>query len=95
MTFRHPAIHPGEVLREEFMSPLELSGHALAAACHVPRSRIQRLAREETSVTADTALRLGRYFNTGPEFWMNLQSAFDLASADRAVVKAIRPRGAA
>ena len=91
----HPPVHPGEILREEFMAPLKLSGYALAVACHVPRTRIERLAREETPVTADTALRLGRYFNTGPEFWMNLQSAFDLASADPAVVKAIRPRKAA
>ncbi len=90
-----PAVHPGEILREEFMVPLELSGYALAAACHVPRTRIERLAREETPVTADTALRLGRYFSTGPEFWMNLQSAFDFASADPTVVKAILPRKAA
>jgi len=91
----HPPVHPGEILREEFMLPLKLSGYALAAACHVPRTRIERLAREETPVTADTALRLGRYFGTGPEFWMNLQSAFDLASADPKVVKAIQPRKAA
>ena len=71
----HPPVHPGEILREEFMAPLKLSGYALAVACHVPRTRIERLAREETPVTADTALRPGRYFNTGPEFWMNLQSA--------------------
>jgi len=91
----HPPIHPGEILREEFMIPLGVSGYALAAACHVPRTRIERLAREETPVTADTALRLGRYFNTGPVFWMNLQSAFDLASADPTVVKEILPRKAA
>jgi addiction module HigA family antidote len=91
----HPPVHPGEILREEFMAPLELSGYALAAACHVPRTRIERLAREETPVTADTALRLGRYFGTGPEFWMNLQAAFDLASADPKVVAGIEPRKAA
>ena len=77
----HPPVHPGEILREEFMAPLELSGYALAAACHVPRTRIERLAREETPVTADTALRLGRYFGTGPEFWLNLQIMFDLSQA--------------
>jgi addiction module HigA family antidote len=87
-----PAVHPGEILREEFMGPLALSGYALAAACHVPRTRIERLAREETPVTADTALRLGRYFGTGPEFWMNLQTTFDLASADPRVVATIAPR---
>ena len=88
----NPPVHPGEILREEFMVPLGLTGYALAVACHVPRTRIERLAREETPVTADTALRLGRYFGTGPEFWMNLQTAFDLASADHKVVKAITPR---
>ena len=89
-----PPVHPGEILREEFMVPLGLSGYGLAAACHVPRTRIERLAREETPVTADTALRLGRYFGTGPEFWMNLQTAFDLASADRDAVEEVEPRAA-
>ncbi|MFK8250555.1 HigA family addiction module antitoxin [Ancylobacter terrae] len=79
----HPAVHPGEILREEFLRPLSLTAYALAKALHVPRTRIERLAREETPVTADTALRLGRYFGTGPEFWMNLQTAFDLATAAR------------
>jgi addiction module HigA family antidote len=90
-----PPIHPGEILREEFMVPLDLSGYALAIACQVPRTRIERLAREETPVTADTALRLGRYFGTGPEFWMNLQAAFDLASADLKAIDTIEPRKAA
>ncbi len=90
-----PPIHPGEILREEFMVPLDLSGYALAIACQVPRTRFERLAREETPVTADTALRLGRYFGTGPEFWMNLQTAFDLASADRKAIDTIEPRKAA
>ena len=76
-----PPIHPGEILREEFMILLELSGYALAAACHVPRTPIERLARKETPVTADTALRLGRYFGAGAEFWMTLQTSFDPASA--------------
>jgi addiction module HigA family antidote len=66
-------VHTGEILREEYMVPLGLSAYALAQECHVPRTRIERLAREETPVTADTALRLGRYFGTEPEFWMNLQ----------------------
>jgi addiction module HigA family antidote len=88
-------IHPGEILREEFMAPLGLTGYALAKHCHVPRTRIERLVNEETAVTADTALRLGRYFGTGPEFWMNLQTAYDLATANYAVLKAISPRKAA
>jgi addiction module HigA family antidote len=66
-------VHTGEILRGEYMVPLGLSAYALAQECHVPRTRIERLAREETPVTADTALRLGRYFGTEPEFWMNLQ----------------------
>jgi antitoxin HigA-1 len=76
-----PSVHPGEVLRTEFLEPLGLTAYALAKACRVPRTRVERLAREETPVTADTALRLGRYFGTGPEFWMNLQSLHDLARA--------------
>jgi addiction module HigA family antidote len=90
-----PPVHPGEILREEFMIPLEISGYALAAACRVPRTRIERLAREETPVTADTALRLGRYFGTDPQFWLNLQTTFDLASADLKSIGAIEPRKAA
>jgi len=76
-----PPVHPGEILREEFMGPLKLTAYGVAAACRVPRTRIERLAREETPVTADTALRLGRYFGTGPEFWLNLQAQHDLARA--------------
>ncbi|MCB4767934.1 HigA family addiction module antidote protein [Ancylobacter sp. Lp-2] len=88
-----PPIHPGEILREEFLRPLNLSPYAVAKAVHVPRTRIERLAREETPVTADTALRLGRLFGTGPEFWMNLQAAHDLVQAERAAadVTNIRP----
>ena len=75
-----PAVHPGEILREEFLLPLELKPYRLAKALLVPRTRIERLARGEAAVTADTALRLGRYFGTGPEFWMNLQTAHDIAT---------------
>jgi addiction module HigA family antidote len=77
------------------MDPLGLTGYALARRCLVPRTRIERLAREETPVTADTALRLGRCFGTGPEFWMNLQAAFDLASADHKAIEKIEPMKAA
>ena len=76
-----PPIHPGEVLREEFMLPLRLTPYALAKSMGVPRTRVERIAREETAVTPDTALRLGRVFNTSAELWMNLQSRFDLAVA--------------
>ena len=76
-------IHPGEVLREEFLEPLELSPHALSVALRVPAPRINDLARERRSVTPDTALRLARYFKTTPQFWMNLQASYDLKIALR------------
>jgi addiction module HigA family antidote len=75
-------VHPGEVLREEFLKPLDLTAYAVAAALRVPRTRIERLAREETPVTADTALRLGKYFNTSAAFWMNMQAQYDLETAE-------------
>lgn len=73
--------HPGEVLREEFLKPLGLSVNGLAAELRVPANRIGAIIKGERSVTADTALRLGRYFRTSPEFWMNLQSMHDLTRA--------------
>jgi addiction module HigA family antidote len=77
-----PPLHPGEVLREEYLEPLGLSPYALAKACRIPRTRIERIAREEIGITADTALRLGRYFNTTAQFWLNLQSDYDLRTAE-------------
>ena len=74
-------VHPGEVLREEFLIPMALSPYHVARACGVPRTRIERLAREQTPVTADTALRLARYFGTTPGFWMNMQAQYDLECA--------------
>jgi addiction module HigA family antidote len=82
-----PPLHPGEVLREEFMEPLNLTAYALGKACHVPRTRIERIAREEIGITADTALRLGRYFRTSPQFWLNLQAEYDLRTARNEVAK--------
>jgi addiction module HigA family antidote len=91
-----PALHPGEMLLEEFMRPLGLSANALAIALRVPVTRISEIVRERRGITADTALRLARYFNMTPEFWMRLQMDFDLetASADQhaAIHKEIRPR---
>lgn len=75
-------IHPGEVLREEFLLPLGLSAHALAMELKVPAPRINDIVRERRSVTPDTALRLARYFGTTPQFWMNLQASFDLKTAE-------------
>lgn len=76
------AIHPGEILREEFLVPLEMSTNALAMALHVPAPRINDIVRERRAVTPDTALRLARYFDTTAQFWLNLQTAFDLKQAE-------------
>ena len=79
-------IHPGEVLREEFLVPLEMSANALAIRLRVPAPRINDLVRQKRGVSVDTALRLARFFNNTPEFWLNLQTSFDLktAKADKA-----------
>jgi len=74
-------IHPGEILREEFLVPLGLSASALALELKVPAPRVNAIVRERRAITPDTALRLSRYFGTSPEFWMDLQSAFDLRTA--------------
>jgi addiction module HigA family antidote len=76
-------IHPGEVLREEFLVPLGISAHALAMALKVPAPRINDIVRERRSITPDTALRLARYFGTTPQFWLNLQASYDLKIAER------------
>lgn len=76
-----PPMHPGEVLREEFMKPLGLTAYRLAKTCGVPRTRLERIAREDIGITADTALRLGRALGTTPEFWLNLQRDHDLRVA--------------
>ena len=73
-----PPVHPGEVLREDFLRPMNLSSYTVARAVGVPRTRIERLANEQTAVTADTALRLARYFGTSPAFWMGIQTQYDL-----------------
>lgn len=78
MTSLLPPVHPGEILREEYLVPLGLSAGALAKRLGVPRTRIERLVKQETPVTPDTALRLARFFRTSPEFWMNMQAAYDL-----------------
>src|SRR5450830_2149083 len=85
-----PPVHPGEVLREEFLKPMRLTPYAVARACSVPRTRIERLAREETPVTADTALRLGKFFKTTPAFWMNIQAQYDLETAEDKIAPQIK-----
>ncbi|MGE4090216.1 MAG: HigA family addiction module antitoxin [Candidatus Binatia bacterium] len=76
-------IHPGEILREEFMEPLGLSANALAAALRVPAPRINDIVRERRGISPDTALRLARYFGSTPQFWLNLQASYDLKIALR------------
>jgi addiction module HigA family antidote len=83
------AIHPGEILREEFMLPLNLSAHALAIALRVAAPRINDIVREKRGITPDTALRLARYLNTTPQFWLNLQVSYDLKIAQSVVGKTI------
>jgi antitoxin HigA-1 len=74
-------IHPGEVLREEFLLPMGLSAHALAMALQVPAPRINDIVRERRTVTVDTALRMAHYFGTSPDFWLGLQTDYDMAKA--------------
>jgi addiction module HigA family antidote len=76
-------MHPGEVLREEFLVPLGLSAGALARTCGLPRTRIERIADEQTGITADTALRLAKALGTTPQLWLNLQNDYDVQVAKR------------
>jgi addiction module HigA family antidote len=75
-------VHPGEVLREEFLKPMSMTPNALSRALHVPASRVNEIVREERGVTTDTALRLARYFGGDAQSWMNLQIAYDLKMAE-------------
>ncbi len=81
-TNRMRPIHPGEVLREEYLVPLNMTAHALAMALRLPAPRINEIVREKRAITPDTALRLARFFDSTAEFWMNLQSAYDLRKAE-------------
>jgi addiction module HigA family antidote len=96
---RLPPVHPGEILREDLMAPLGLSINRLARDLRVPVTRMSEIVNGRRSITADTALRLARYFSTTPEFWVNLQSAYDLDVATRASAEQIKrdvhPRAAA
>ncbi len=98
MAKKLPNVHPGEVLAEEFLAPLELSQNALARALAVPPRRINEIVLGKRAVTADTALRLAQYFGTTPEFWMALQAAYDLEAAGQVLggtlKQRIRPRAA-
>ena len=92
---RLPPIHPGEILREDFMKPLGISMNRLALDLRVPVTRIAEIVHERRGITPDTALRLGRYFNTSARFWMNAQSSYDLEVAQdelqRTIERDVRP----
>jgi addiction module HigA family antidote len=90
-------VHPGEILRDE-LAELGMSARAFARALDIPVNRVTQILREQRGVSADTALRLGRYFGTSPEFWMDLQSDYELRRAQRevgpAIAQAVHPRAA-
>jgi addiction module HigA family antidote len=92
-------VHPGDVLRHDFLEPLGLSAHALALALHVPANRVTAILAGQRAVTAETALRLARHFGTSPGLWLNLQKSYELDVAERTAGDRIRaevaPRAAA
>ena len=83
------AMHPGEVLKEEFLKLMKLSGYALAKALNVTAQRVSDIVLKKTGISADMAIRLGRFFGMSPEFWMNLQASYELALAEKALKKQI------
>ena len=92
-------VHPGEILREDFMKPLGLTVNRLALELHVPATRIGEIVHERRRITAETALRLARYFHTNAEFWLNLQNFFDLETSRRSgklteIERQVRPASA-
>lgn len=98
-TRRHRPIHPGEILRAEFLAPLGITMYRLAKDTGMPADRVGRLVKGTRAFTGDTALRLSRYFGTTPEFWMNLQTRFDLECAKDSdgarIARRVKPRRAA
>ena len=96
MSLLKEPMHPGEVLKELYLDPLDMGAIAFARRLDVPRTRIERLVKGETSVTPDTALRLARAFNTTPAYWMNMQTNYDMSVASKVVdVSGIEPLFAA
>lgn len=83
-------IHPGEILREEYMEPLGLSANALAKALHVTAARMNEIAKEQRAVTPETAIRLATFFGGNPQFWLNLQVTYDLKVAEKSLLKSIQ-----
>jgi len=93
-----PPVHPGEILRDDFLGPMKISVYSLAQAIKVPRSRVNDIVLGRRGITVDTAFRLARYFGTSPELWMNLQARYDLDAAERTlrrrIEREVRPRAA-
>ena len=91
-------VHPGEILREDYLVELDMSANALAKALKVPAPRVNDIVRERRGISADTALRLARYFDTTPQFWLNLQTAYDLrvaeSAAGRKIAREVLPKAA-
>lgn len=87
-----PVVHPGEVLREEFLLPYKISQYRIAKDIGVPPRRINEIVHGERAVSADTALRLARYFNTSPQFWANLQSLHDLSVTEHRIMPELSHR---
>jgi len=85
----HPPVHPGEILREEFMEPMGLTAYAISKACKIPRSKLERIAREDLGISGDTAVRLGRFFGNSAQFWMNLQATYEVLKAGQEIGDAL------
>ncbi len=96
---RRPPVHPGEILEQDLMRPLDISINRLARDLRVPVTRISEIVNKRRGITADTAMRLARYFETTPEFWLNLQTHYDLDVVQRAagtqIARDVHPREAA
>lgn len=92
-------VHPGEILREDYLVPLDMSANALARELHLSAPRINDVVRERRGITADTAMRLARYFDSTPEFWLNLQLEYDLKTAElknsEQIKREVQPRNVA
>jgi antitoxin HigA-1 len=91
------AIHAGEILKEEFLKPMKLSGYALAKSLNVTAQRVSDIILKKSGISADMAIRLGRFFGMSPEFWMNLQASYELALAEKSLkkqIEKIKPRRA-
>lgn len=90
MSKKLPPLHPGEILREEFLKPLKVSAYKVAKDLNIPANRVTAILNEQRAITAETAVLLGHYFGTSAEMWMNLQARYDLRIAQRAAAAGLR-----